>query len=209
MSIIFHLKHGIRQGGILSPILFAVYVDDALVALVNSGLGCNFFGLNFGAVMYADDILLMAGSIQNLQKLISIAEQCFTDINLKFNVNKCATMRIGKRCKLHCGHLLTLDGEIPWVSEIKYLGVIFGQAPSFRLNLHSNKVKFFSAFNNIYAKLGSFSSVDTIVVVVVVFLFSKCKKHLAGCQKNLTAIKCSADHLLQSKDSHNNQVKEK
>ena len=28
-----------------------------------------------------------------------------------------------------------------------------------------------------------------LVVVVVVFLFSKCNKHLAGCQKNLTAIK--------------------
>ena len=56
-------------------------------------------------------------------------------------------MRIKKRCKLHCGHFFTLDEEIPWVYEIKPLGVIFGQVPSFRLNLRLNKVNFFSAFN--------------------------------------------------------------
>jgi hypothetical protein len=113
--------------------------------------------------MYADDILLIAGSIVNLQKMIVIAEQCFADINLTFNRKKCVAMRIGHRCKVACEHLVMSKGEIPWNSEMRYLGISFGQASSFKLNLHSNKVKFFQGFNSIYAKLGSSNSVDTIV----------------------------------------------
>ena len=64
-------------------------MDNALLALVNSGLGCSFWGVNIGAIMYADDILLITASVQNLQKLVTIAEKCFEEINLKFNVTKC------------------------------------------------------------------------------------------------------------------------
>ena len=35
--------------------------------------------------MYADDILLITASVQNLQKLVNITENCFEEINLKFN----------------------------------------------------------------------------------------------------------------------------
>jgi hypothetical protein len=66
MSNLFALVRGIRQGGILSPAMFAIYVDDALLTLVNSGLDCSFFGVNFGALMYADDIMLIAASICNV-----------------------------------------------------------------------------------------------------------------------------------------------
>ena len=163
LSEVICLKNSIRQGGILSPFLFAVYVDDALLKLVNSGLGCSFYGINFGAIMYADDILLLAGSRTNLQELISMAEQLFDDVNLKFNVRKCNTMKIGEKCNSECTNLKLSNGDISWQREIKYLGVMFIQAPTVKVNLHPNKVKFYQAFNGIYAKLGSSCNVDTIV----------------------------------------------
>ena len=146
VSKFFRLDHGIRQGGILSPFLFAVYVDDALCTLVNSDLGCNFYGLNFGAIMYADDILLLAGSIKNLQKLINLTEKCFIAINLKINIKKCIALRIGNRCKVACEDLVVMNVNISWKSEIKYLGITFNQAASIKINLHSNKVKIFYSF---------------------------------------------------------------
>ena len=163
LSNILFLHNGIRQGGILSPFLFALYVDDVLITLVNSGLGLNFYGINLGAIMYADDILLLAGSILNLQKLIVIAEHCFDEINLKINIKKCFATRIGSKCKAECANLELLNDDIPWKSEIKYLGIMFRQASTLKVNLHSNKVKFFQAFNSIYAKLGKACNVDTIV----------------------------------------------
>ncbi len=44
-----------KQGGVISPILFCIYVDGLLIELENSGVGC-YMGSVFAAVFsYADD----------------------------------------------------------------------------------------------------------------------------------------------------------
>jgi len=58
--------------GVLSPFLFAVYVDDLIVELRQSGRGL-YIGCTFtGALLYADDIALLVCSCLGLQKLINI-----------------------------------------------------------------------------------------------------------------------------------------
>ncbi len=37
----FSVKNGVKQGGVLSPILFAVYMDGLLVRLQTGGIGCH------------------------------------------------------------------------------------------------------------------------------------------------------------------------
>ena len=37
----FWLSNGVRQGSVLSPFLFAVYLDGLLVELSKSGVGCH------------------------------------------------------------------------------------------------------------------------------------------------------------------------
>jgi len=52
--------NGVKQGGIISPILFCVYIDDLLLLLAQSEVGC-FIGNWFNrALAYADDIVLLA-----------------------------------------------------------------------------------------------------------------------------------------------------
>ena len=67
LSYLVKLSAGVRQGSALSPFLFAVFVDEILYKFEKSGLGCyiNHFCLN--AAMYADDLLLMAISVSDLQ----------------------------------------------------------------------------------------------------------------------------------------------
>jgi len=51
--------NGVKQGGVLSPVLFCIYLDNLLVRLSRSGVGC-FIGETFvGALAYADDIVLV------------------------------------------------------------------------------------------------------------------------------------------------------
>ena len=57
------MNQGVRQGGVLSPILFAFYVDDVLCKLNESGLGCYVSGMLISAIMYADDVMLIAPSV--------------------------------------------------------------------------------------------------------------------------------------------------
>jgi len=76
------LKTGVRQGGVLSPILFSVVIDD-LVKLVNkANIGCR-IGASCAAIfLYADDIILLAPSVQALQSLVNIcnSELSFLDM---------------------------------------------------------------------------------------------------------------------------------
>ena len=53
------LKTGVRQGGVLSPILFSVFIDD-LVKLVNkANIGCRIGASSAAIFLYADDIILL------------------------------------------------------------------------------------------------------------------------------------------------------
>ena len=36
----FELQCGVRQGGVLSPVMFAVYIDGIVDKFVDCGLGC-------------------------------------------------------------------------------------------------------------------------------------------------------------------------
>ena len=59
MSDYFYVSNGVRQGGILSPKLYSVYVDDFSDYLVKSQIGCHIDNVCVNHVMYADDICLI------------------------------------------------------------------------------------------------------------------------------------------------------
>jgi len=58
---------GVRQGRVLSPLFFNIYVDDLISKLESSGFGCVVGNKFFGCFMYADDLLLMSASVLGLQ----------------------------------------------------------------------------------------------------------------------------------------------
>ena len=68
---------GTRQGGILSSSLFAVFINDVLVKLQKSSLGCHIHNICFNAFMFADVLLLLSISVVELQKMINICKDEF------------------------------------------------------------------------------------------------------------------------------------
>ena len=58
-STTFKITNGVRQGAILSPCLFCVYLDTLLEKLSQSGLGCQIGGLYLAAFGNAYDIALL------------------------------------------------------------------------------------------------------------------------------------------------------
>jgi len=60
LSFWYRITAGVRQGGILSPVLFAIYMDTLIKRLRSSGLGCKVADKYCGCLVYADDILLLS-----------------------------------------------------------------------------------------------------------------------------------------------------
>ena len=70
----FNLSNGVKQGGVISPLLFNCYIDKLFSQLQHSGVGCQVGTSYIGAFGYADDIALAAPSMQCLKKMIIIFE---------------------------------------------------------------------------------------------------------------------------------------
>ncbi len=88
LSSSFALQNGVKQGGVLSPFLFTVYLDGLLKRLKESGVGCHIGFTYAGAFGYADDIALVSPSLIGLRKMISICETYATEYSIMFNPNK-------------------------------------------------------------------------------------------------------------------------
>jgi len=60
------------SGGILSPILFDVYVNDLVNNLVDEDCGCHVGSVFFRRFIYADDIILLSYLLIGLQAMLNI-----------------------------------------------------------------------------------------------------------------------------------------
>jgi len=85
LSSNFTIFAGVRQGGLLSPLLFSVYMDVLINRLRQSSLGCKLMQQYFGCILYADDILLMSHSINTMRMMLIICQQFALDFDVKFN----------------------------------------------------------------------------------------------------------------------------
>ena len=74
----FGSRNGLRQGSVLSPSLFNVYLDDLVVRLEKSGEGARLHGLFVGCLVYADDITLLSPTVSGLQNMLDI---CYSFTN--------------------------------------------------------------------------------------------------------------------------------
>ena len=124
-SAFFQVTNGVRQGGVLSPALFNVYIDQISRKLNNKvNIGCSIGNVVVNNLVYADDMCLMAPSAKGLQELIDICLIEAKKLNILYNMKKTVCMCVQpKKWKLNRLPVLYLDGsKIEYVVKYKYLG---------------------------------------------------------------------------------------
>ena len=134
-SDLFPIVNGTRQGSVLSPALFAVYMDEILVNLRKLGVGCFVAGVFMGAFGYCDDLALLAPSRPAMQLMLRACETFGTKNNLIFSTDtdpvkfktKCVYFS-GKKKKIDKPAPLSLYcRELPWVSSATHIGHLLSE----------------------------------------------------------------------------------
>ena len=92
ISECFSVSNGVRQGSVLSPYLFCIYVDKISECLNCAGIGCKIKNLLINHLFYADDLVLFSPSSRGLQTLLNICNKCALDLDIIFNETKCKVM---------------------------------------------------------------------------------------------------------------------
>ena len=149
----FKLEAGVRQGGILSPLLFSIFVDILLKELEKSGLGSFVNNLCFNSFMYADDLIILSHTVTDLQTLMTLCSKIFADLDMPINVNKCSCIRIGPRAAILCAPVMLYGEPIPWVNNIKLLGVYICNARVFTCDRKQVKSNFYCCVNSILGRV--------------------------------------------------------
>jgi hypothetical protein len=179
LSCFFKINFGVRQGSVLSPHLFAIYLDGIVDRLS--------FKHNFFVVLYADDILLVAPSICELQRLLFVCESELNWLDMLINVKKSCCMRIGPRHDNKCDNIVTTSGHaLPWVDEIRYLGIFIVRSRHFKCSLDHAKRGFYRSMNAILGKVGRVASEEVVLQLVASKCISVLLYGLEACSVNKT-----------------------
>jgi hypothetical protein len=152
----FRVSNGVRQGAILSPILFCVYFDVLLDNLSLSGIGCH-IGLFFvGALAYADDLVLLAPSANAMRSMLHVCDVYATQYNVLFNAKKskcicCHPIGISKRfSRSFCYPSFFIGSQlIEYVEKWPHLGHIISNDCDDSEDLSAKKSSFIGQMNKI------------------------------------------------------------
>ncbi len=125
-----YVSNGVRQGGILSPYLFSVYVDGLSTVLNSCNTGC-YVGYNcVNNIMYADDFVVFCPSSRGLQTLLTVCDQYGVSHDIRYNAKKSMVMIIrNKSCKnVKFPSFMLGNDKLCEVESVKYLGHIISNS---------------------------------------------------------------------------------
>ncbi len=123
------IERGVRQGCVLSPLLFNLYAEMVIRESAIQQLGIKIGGRNICNVRYADDTVLIAGSREDLQEMLNRINKTSEEYGLRLNLRKTKAMKVSKK-NIKVGTLqrsvkLRCDGEdIEEVASFQYLGSV-------------------------------------------------------------------------------------
>ena len=184
LSSSFPVPSGVKQGGVLSPHLFTMYMDDLVNRLRSKGVGCHVARNFVAAILFADDLCLIAPSRKAMQIMLDICVNYCREFCLTFNAAKSKSMLIGKGHTHDKPKLFINDQQIEFVSEWKYLGATLTAAKSLSFSPKRDLSNFYSSFNSIHN-----SHTRPSELVLMSLLYSNCVPCLtyAADVKNLPA----------------------
>ena len=131
------ITSGVPQGSVLSPLLFATYIDDLLS------------DTQFAYVVsYADDIKILSSSCESLQKEIDKIYKWSLDNRMSINATKCESIYFGAKNTKSVYYIN--NSPIPQVSCLRDLGVLIDDKLTFHEHIQKTRQKYLKLIGLIF-----------------------------------------------------------
>jgi Reverse transcriptase (RNA-dependent DNA polymerase) len=120
----FVIETGVRQGCVLSPLLYALFINGLVKELNTLNLGIKIRrGKKLCSLLYADDIVLMAEDRESLQRMLDTVAKYAKRWRFELNPKKSEVVVFGVRDPPRNVQWKLGENVIKQVNKYKYLGI--------------------------------------------------------------------------------------
>ena len=123
LSETFPCARGVKQGDILSPNLFNLYINDLPNKLGIDSDTPELNGEPINCLLYADDLIIFSRTREGLQNKLHILNACCEEWSLNVNPKKTKIMYTGRNRDNDLPPFTIGDATLEYTSHYKYLGI--------------------------------------------------------------------------------------
>ena len=124
---------GLKQGCVLSPILFNMSIDDIESIFTKDCHPVTLADKVLNHLLYADDLILISKSPEGLQNCLNRLDEYCQIWDLNVNIDKSKTIIFNSSGRVLQNHIfLFRKKELEIVQDFTYLGITFSSSASFK-----------------------------------------------------------------------------
>ena len=158
VTIPFAVNQGVKQGCILSPLLFNIFLADITEEFTNEDCEPIIIGESnsLGSLIWADDILLLSESEEGLRHMLQNLMQYSAKNGLEINIHKTKCMIFNKTGKLFKRSFKMNNQTIYTTNWYKYLGFVVTPSGEITTGLNDLKDRALRAYYKLKNKMGHY-----------------------------------------------------